>query len=204
MRGEVVRHVLGPSRHIQPQRNRMMLRHNQPALRRRFDLRIVRENPRSGHHHVALQPQDRLIHFVPRRQRNPSMILRARCPARQQILIVNKEAPIFEYRRWIGVAQSRRQFHPRAPLRLMIRPVIQRIDTEILLRELIDRVDRAAHVRPRQHNGLPLHRDRKRLSLGYIFRTHPLRQLPRLADQHRRPTPRGLLRDLRLRAEHLP
>ncbi len=180
-----------------------MLGHDQAALRRRLDLRIVGKNPRSRHDHVRLQPQTGFVNLVPHRQRNARMILLAGRPSRQQVLIVDEEAAVFEDGRRINLVETGRQLDACFPLWLAVGPVVHRIDAEEFLRELIDRIHRAAHVGSGQHHRPPLHREGKRFSVRYIFRTHPLRQFRRLANQHRRGARTGLLCNLRPCPQHL-
>ena len=77
----------------------MVLGQNQAALAGQFDLRFVRENPRSRRYHVSFEPQNGLEDLVPNLERNPRVIFcLTRRPARQQILVVDEETSVFENR----------------------------------------------------------------------------------------------------------
>ena len=79
----------------------MVLSQDQTALARQFDLGLIRENPCSRRHHVALEPKDGLEDLVPNFERNPGVVFGlAGRPARQQIFVINEEAAVFENGGW--------------------------------------------------------------------------------------------------------
>ncbi len=155
MGGKVIRHTLRPPGHIHAQRNGMVLRDDQTPLTRQFDLRLVRKNPGSRRHHVAFEAKDGFKNLVPHFERDSRVVLpAARRPARQQIFIVDKKPAVLKQRRGELLVQRGRQLDLGAARGLMVGPVIQRVHTQIFLRKLIDGVEGAAQVSPRQQDNV--------------------------------------------------
>ena len=190
-----VRHVLGPARDVHAQRNGVMRRYDQPAPAGERDLGLVGENPRPRRREVSLEPQCGLVDLVPHVQGNARVFLAAAWrPAGQQIFIVDEEAAIPEHRRRIRLVQRCGDFDRRPARRDVIGPVVQRIDAKIPFRELIDGVDRPAHVRAgEEHDAgsrrafpdrLP-DRHRERFGAAGGSRSQPLEQRRAIPDQDR-------------------
>src|SRR5207253_5612293 len=73
----------------------MVLSQDQTALARQFDLGLIRENPCSRRHHVALEPKDGLEDLVPNFERNPGVVFGlAGLPARQNTLLNSEDEGI--------------------------------------------------------------------------------------------------------------
>ena len=149
--------VLRPAISVQPECVHVVLRHDEAALASSLDLRLIRKDPRARHYHVALEPQDGLEDVIPQLQRNSCTFLYARLPSRKQVLVVEEPAAIVEPRGFrerevagdldFGVVRGS-----------VIRPPVERVHSEELLRELVNSVDCPAHIRTRQHNGLAVRR----------------------------------------------
>lgn len=181
-----------------------MLRDNEAAPHGERNLRIVGENPGAGNDHVALEPQDRLVHLVPGGERNARVVLLARSPAGEQVFVIDEEAAIFKKGRRIGFVEPGGQGNARAAHGLLIGPIVKRIYAEEFLRELVNGVDGTAHVRPGQHYsvvGGP-GGDGERLRRSQAGRAHPFRQVFCCADLDGDPV-RGVIGDRRLRPQHL-
>src|SRR5215472_10456335 len=86
IRGVVVRNILRPAGDIQPERNRVMLSHDEATLGGKLHLRVVGENPRARRHHVSFQAKTALEDLDPDRKRNATLVYSiSRGPTGQQI-----------------------------------------------------------------------------------------------------------------------
>ncbi len=156
---ERIRHVLRPAVRIQAHHFDVVLRDDEPALARRAYLRLIGEQKRARRDHVAFHAQQRLEDLVPQFQRESRF--RVRLPTGEQIFVVNEPPAITKPRPFLN--GDRRDVYHVSARRLTIGPVVKRIDAQEAPRELVDRVDRAAQIRTRQHDSTGRGADREHL-----------------------------------------